>query len=217
MNTSVSIPATVQIKRGRLVGLVAGAAVLAAAVTWVVLTFAVDAGSSTSQAAAPRVVATPLTPAQRSIGSYLFGVSSRAHAGPGSDDPRLRGRSSHPAHVGRAEHRVVSVRIVHRAHSGPGSDDPELQDGSGDSAHAGRAEHRLLPVRSVDTGSPRLSWRWSATTKRAHAEPSSTGRSAAGGRARSDQRARPPRFDVTRYATTSHNPGLIPEGRGRQS
>ena len=58
MSTSVSIPATVQIKRGRLVGLVAGAAVLAAAVTWVVLTFAVDAGSSTSQAAAPRVVAT---------------------------------------------------------------------------------------------------------------------------------------------------------------
>ncbi len=76
MSTSVSIPATVQIKRGRLVGLVAGAAVLAAAVTWVVLTFAVDAGSSTSQAAAPRVVATPRTPAQRSIGSYLFGVSS---------------------------------------------------------------------------------------------------------------------------------------------
>ncbi len=76
MSTSVSIPATVQIKRGRLVGLVAGAAVLAAAVTWVVLTFAVDAGSSTSQAAAPRVVATPLTPAQRSIGFYLFGSST---------------------------------------------------------------------------------------------------------------------------------------------
>jgi hypothetical protein len=76
MSTSVSIPATVQIKRGRLVGLVAGAAAVAAAVTWVVLTFAVDAGSSTSQSAAPRVVATPLTPAQRSIGSYLFGVSS---------------------------------------------------------------------------------------------------------------------------------------------
>jgi hypothetical protein len=75
MSTSVSIPATVQIKRGRLVGLVAGVAVLAAAVTWAVLTFAVDPGSSTSQGAS-RVVAAPLTPAQRSIGSYLFGASS---------------------------------------------------------------------------------------------------------------------------------------------
>ena len=74
MSTSVSVPATVQIRRGRLVGLVAGAAVLAAAVTWAVLTLAVDPGSSTSQAAAP--VATKLTPAQRSVGSYLFGVSS---------------------------------------------------------------------------------------------------------------------------------------------
>jgi len=76
MSTSVSIPATVQIKRGRLAGLLAGVAVLAAAVTWVVLTFAFDAGSSTSQAIAPRVVATRLTPAQQSIGSYLFGTST---------------------------------------------------------------------------------------------------------------------------------------------
>ena len=76
MSTSVSIPATIQIKRGRLVGLVAGVAVLAAAVTWVVLTFAVDAGSSTSEAAASRAVSTSLTPSQRSIGSYLFGAST---------------------------------------------------------------------------------------------------------------------------------------------
>ena len=81
MSISASIPATVQIKRGRLLGLVAGVAVLAAAATWVVLTFAVDAGNSTSQAVAPRVVAAPVTPAQRSIGSYLFGVSSRLTPG----------------------------------------------------------------------------------------------------------------------------------------
>jgi hypothetical protein len=75
MSTSVSIPATVHIKRSRLVGLVAGVAVLAAAVTWVVLTFAVDVGSATRQAAPPAVGAS-LTPAERSIGSYLFGASS---------------------------------------------------------------------------------------------------------------------------------------------
>ena len=94
MSVSASIPATVQIRRGRLLGLVAGVAVLAAAVTWVVLTFAVDAGSSTSQAVAPRVVAAPLTPAQRSIGVLPVRSVERAHAGPAADDPRLPGRSS---------------------------------------------------------------------------------------------------------------------------
>ena len=73
MSTSVSIPATVQIKRGRLFGLVAVVAVLAAAVTWAVLTFAVNSGSSTTQAAAPNVASSPLTPAEQSLGSYLFG------------------------------------------------------------------------------------------------------------------------------------------------
>ena len=46
MSASTSIPATVQIRRNRLLGLVALVAGVAAVVTWVVLAFAFDSGSS---------------------------------------------------------------------------------------------------------------------------------------------------------------------------
>ena len=46
MSASTSIPATVQIRRNRLLGLVALVAGVAAVVTWVVLAFAFDGGSS---------------------------------------------------------------------------------------------------------------------------------------------------------------------------
>jgi hypothetical protein len=92
MNISTSIPAP---RRSRLFGLVGVAAALAAAITWVVLAFAVGTGSEAAQAGTTAVVATSgraelqsirdyhafgasgsLTPVQvRSIGSYLFGVS----------------------------------------------------------------------------------------------------------------------------------------------
>ena len=56
MSTYPSIPATVEIKRGRLFGLVAAVAVLAAAVTWILVAVAFDSGSSTTTAAtAPSV------------------------------------------------------------------------------------------------------------------------------------------------------------------
>src|SRR5262245_55963806 len=56
MSTYPSIPATVEIKRGRFIGLVAAVAVLAAAVTWVLVAVAFDRGSSTTTAAtAPAV------------------------------------------------------------------------------------------------------------------------------------------------------------------
>jgi hypothetical protein len=52
MHVSATIPATVQIRRSRLLGLIAGVAAVAAASTWAVLTFAVDTGSSQAQVAA---------------------------------------------------------------------------------------------------------------------------------------------------------------------
>jgi Nickel responsive protein SCO4226-like len=56
MSTYPSIPATVEIKRGRFFGLVVGIAALAAAVTWVISAYAFDSGgSSTTAAAAPAV------------------------------------------------------------------------------------------------------------------------------------------------------------------
>jgi hypothetical protein len=61
MSASTSVPATVQIRRSRLVGLVGLAAALAAALTWVVLAFALDSGSS-SAAPSPRAVAAGLGP-----------------------------------------------------------------------------------------------------------------------------------------------------------
>ena len=46
MSISASIPATVQIRRGRLLGLIGVVAALAAGVTWVVTAFAFDTGTS---------------------------------------------------------------------------------------------------------------------------------------------------------------------------
>jgi Nickel responsive protein SCO4226-like len=48
MSAYPSIPATVEIKRGRLFGLVAAVAVLAAVVTWIVVAYGFDNGNSTS-------------------------------------------------------------------------------------------------------------------------------------------------------------------------
>ena len=50
MSTYPSIPATVEIKRGRLFGLVVRVAALAAAVTWVLSAYAFDNGSSATSA-----------------------------------------------------------------------------------------------------------------------------------------------------------------------
>jgi hypothetical protein len=64
MSVSPSIPATVEIKRGRLFGLVAAVAMLAAVVTWIVVAYGFDgsstAGSSSAQAGA---IGNPLPPA----------------------------------------------------------------------------------------------------------------------------------------------------------
>jgi len=57
MNVSTTIPATVQIRRSRLLGLIGGVAALAAAVTWALSAYAVDT-SEKAQVAATGVAAT---------------------------------------------------------------------------------------------------------------------------------------------------------------
>jgi hypothetical protein len=103
MSTYPSIPRTVEIKRGRLFSLFAAVAVLAAAVTWILVAFAFDGGSSSTTAtAAPAVqgymshfgphpaVATD-TPAVQGYMSYLYwhkGYMSYLGRHTGVDSPR---------------------------------------------------------------------------------------------------------------------------------
>jgi len=73
MNVSATIPATVQIKRGHLIGLVVGAAAVAAAVTWAVSAFAFDTGTASTQesvSAQETVLSSPIP-----VSGYLDAVS----------------------------------------------------------------------------------------------------------------------------------------------
>jgi hypothetical protein len=72
MNVSTTIPASVQIGRGRLLGLIGGVAVLAAAITWIVFAFAVDTGSEEARASSTGVPVT-LAPTEQSVG-FCSGV-----------------------------------------------------------------------------------------------------------------------------------------------
>jgi hypothetical protein len=75
MNVSTTIPATVQIRRSRLLGLIGLVAAVAAAVTWAVLAFGVDSGSGQAQTnalAKPAVVSSPIP-----MTGYLDGITSR--------------------------------------------------------------------------------------------------------------------------------------------
>jgi Nickel responsive protein SCO4226-like len=80
MSTYPSIPATVEIKRGRLFGLVVGIAALTAAVTWVISAYAFDSGGSTTTAA----------PAVQGYMSYLG-----PHPATVTDTPAVQGYMSY--------------------------------------------------------------------------------------------------------------------------
>ena len=77
MSISPSIPATVEIKRGRFISLVAAVAVAAAAVTWILVAYAFDNGNSTatSSNAQAYAISNPLPPAS---------LHARVVAGPDS-------------------------------------------------------------------------------------------------------------------------------------
>ena len=82
VKVSPSIPATVEIERGRLFGLVVGIAALTAAVTWALSAYAFDSGSST---------ATPATkPIAHRYMSY-FGP----HPATATDTPPVQGYMSY--------------------------------------------------------------------------------------------------------------------------
>ena len=49
MNASTTLPATVQIRRGHLIGLIVAAASLAAAITWLLTAVAFDSGGTSAQ------------------------------------------------------------------------------------------------------------------------------------------------------------------------
>jgi hypothetical protein len=49
VNVSTTIPTTVQIRRGQLIGLLVAAAALAAAITWLLVGFAFDSGATQAQ------------------------------------------------------------------------------------------------------------------------------------------------------------------------
>jgi len=49
VNASTTIPATVQIGRARLIGLLVAAAALAAAITWLLVALAFDSGATPAQ------------------------------------------------------------------------------------------------------------------------------------------------------------------------
>ena len=68
MSTSIAIPATIQIKRNRLLTLVAAVAVLAAAITWIIVNFAFDTNASTAPSSAE-----PVAPAVASSASIDAG------------------------------------------------------------------------------------------------------------------------------------------------
>jgi type VI protein secretion system component VasK len=55
MSTSIAIPTTIQIKRNRLLALVTAVAVLAAAITWIIVHFAFDANASAAASSAQPV------------------------------------------------------------------------------------------------------------------------------------------------------------------
>jgi hypothetical protein len=73
MNVSATIPATVRIRRGHLLGLVVGTAALAAAVTWAVSAFAFDTGTTQTQksvSAQPAILSSPIP-----MSGYLDAIS----------------------------------------------------------------------------------------------------------------------------------------------
>jgi len=116
MSASVSIPQNVQIKRNRLLGLIAGVAAAAAAVMWAVLAFGIDTRGGQVQAnvpAQPAVVSSPIP-----MTGYLDGITSH---------PSVVGQPNGVSFLSPSERRYVdgvsSLTPVERAAAfgGPGT------------------------------------------------------------------------------------------------
>ena len=82
MNVSTTIPATIEIRRSRLLWLVTGVGILVAVVTWALVSVAFDRGSSSAQPVST-YAANPSSAAQdaRSVPSILTFTPARLAAG----------------------------------------------------------------------------------------------------------------------------------------
>lgn len=79
MTLPTTIPARVQVRRSHLLGLVAAVAVVAAAITWAMVSFTVDTGNRGAQASAPTsaAVLASLAPKER---QYVQAIASMTPA-----------------------------------------------------------------------------------------------------------------------------------------
>ena len=111
MSVSASIPATVQIRRGHLLGLIGVVAALAACVTWAVTAFAFDTGTS----GAGVELAGDLDPRQRrAAGPSDLHDDPQADRGAVDDGAADPGAIARPAHVddaGTARRRRARNRV----------------------------------------------------------------------------------------------------------
>ncbi len=62
MSVSTTLPLTVQIRRGHLIGLIMAAAALAATITWLLVAVAFDSATGTQQGILRPSAVTPATP-----------------------------------------------------------------------------------------------------------------------------------------------------------
>jgi hypothetical protein len=100
MSVSASIPTTVQIRRGRLIGLIALVAALAATVTWVVLAVAFDTRASGEQAAMQAAASSSLPSAAkdaRRVPSIMSLTPARLASGALGTGYQLPQRQSSPS------------------------------------------------------------------------------------------------------------------------
>ncbi len=101
MSVSASIPATVQIRRGHLLGLIGAVAALAACVTWAVGAFAFDTGTSGSASNSTRVAASQRVPATfTATRRQIEGLSTMALQTASNADPVMSMTPAQLAGVG---------------------------------------------------------------------------------------------------------------------
>ena len=101
MSVSASIPATVQIRRGHLLGLIGVAAALAACVTAVVTAVAFDSGTSGAVSKSTSVSASQRVPATFTMTrKQIVGLSTMAQQTAGHADPLLSMTPAQLAGVG---------------------------------------------------------------------------------------------------------------------
>jgi len=101
MSVSASIPATVQIRRSHLLGLIGVAAALAACVTWVVTAVAFDDGTSGAVSRSASVSASQRVPATFTLTrKQIEGLSTMAQQTASHADPLLSMTPAQLAGVG---------------------------------------------------------------------------------------------------------------------